>query len=527
MMAPTRPTGRHVRLVLGLLVCFFGCSTPVEPSSSEQTGRDDLENPPPAPVIRFDLDPPVQGAPRTDIDIWVRVSPERAHTVRFALLSDPAAPPHDGGLDRGEALTDASGRARVRLRTPSFPVALTLRASVGGVSASLPVVVMGSRSATLIVHASYPGRRTVSEWIGSVHLDATCDGFRGTIPRQGDLTDRATIAPHISGIPPGTRLAVTLHSGQFVSGCTTVENLLEGEERIVFVPVNDLPLRLDTTVLDVAIGIDAEDEAWHRTLDALSERAVSALLDDAEDDVEALLEELQAALPEPRATALEASRANGLDQALRNALGSDAAERLRDAVTRWSSVGRGALLSTRAFEGRLRSGPDGNGQAVLSVQRVGGQPATEVGAETGESSWEADRSDTVAFGSTISWTPSRLFAALVTAPAVAETGATTVPEALARTVSCTTVATTIGSLSDCDTECVEAACVEAVAALWDRVRTFSGPERASLAVTATGSATVGEAAQAVALDGSWLGRLVTEDGSFATGGSLRAFAPRP
>ncbi len=526
-MDSPRPTERYARPLFLAALFAFGCTTPVEPKGSEQTGQDGLEDPLPVPVIRFDLDAPVLGKPRTDIDISVRVSPERAHTVRFALLSEPGAPPHDGVLDRGEALTDARGRATVRLRTPSVPVALTVRASVGSASASLPVVVMGSGSATLSLRASYPGRRATPEWVGFAHLDTTCDSFRGNVPRTGDFTDRAPVAPYLRNVPAGVRLAVTLHSGEFVSGCTMVENLLEGEERIVFVPVNDLPLRLDNTVLDVAIGLDPEDEAWHEALDAVSETARAALLGAAENDVAALLDAMHDALSDPQATALEEARANGLGAALLDALEPGAEERLRDTVTRWSTIGRSALLSPRAFEGRLRSGPDGNGQASLTLQRVAGQPATDVGIETGASSWEADRSDTVDFGSTVKWAPSRLCAALVAAPATAETGATTVPEALARTLSCETVAATLEELPSCDPGCLEALCATALTALWDRTRTFSGTERASLAVTATGSATVGEAAQAIALDGSWLGRLVTEAGSVSTGGSLQAFAPRP
>jgi hypothetical protein len=60
--------------------------------------------------------------------------------------------------------------------------------------------------------------------------------------------------------------------------------------------------------------------------------------------------------------------------------------------------------------------------------------------------------------------------------------------------------------------------------LWDRLRNFSGTGLERLAFTAAGSASVGSEAQAIGLEGSWVGRLASTD-SASTGGPLRGFAP--
>ncbi|MFT8131074.1 hypothetical protein, partial [Salmonella enterica] len=62
-------------------------------------------------------------------------------------------------------------------------------------------------------------------------------------------------------------------------------------------------------------------------------------------------------------------------------------------------------------------------------------------------------------------------------------------------------------------------------ALWNRARDATAMEPWSLALTATGLASVGERAQAVALEGTWVGMLGDEASSIVTGGELRGWEP--
>jgi hypothetical protein len=169
------------------------------------------------------------------------------------------------------------------------------------------------------------------------------------------------------------------------------------------------------------------------------------------------------------------------------------------------------------------------GHASLTIERAGGRAAAELGivAEPG-ATWEADGSDTVAFGGTLAWTPSQLSAGLAIAPALAETGALSIEDALQRLYECPLVAaalTETTTQNGCDATCLEALCRTGMASLWDRVESFSGSELERLELTAVGDATVGEEAQATALVARWVGRLASAP-SASTGGDLRAWAAR-
>jgi hypothetical protein len=191
-------------------------------------------------------------------------------------------------------------------------------------------------------------------------------------------------------------------------------------------------------------------------------------------------------------------------------------------------MGRSALLSPHAFEGRLRASADSPGRPELSIERAAGQPASELGVTVDETSWEADASDQLAFGASLSWSATHFLVGLSTPPALSETGTPTLLDALSRIERCPTVAATLieagVTVTGCDELCLETLCRTGAAALWGAARAASGSELDRLALTASGSATVGDDAQAVLLDGSWIGRLSSSGG--ATGGSVVGFAPR-
>ena len=186
------------------------------------------------------------------------------------------------------------------------------------------------------------------------------------------------------------------------------------------------------------------------------------------------------------------------------------------------------MLSPHAFEGRLRNSTDLSGHASLTIDRAAGVAAGELGV-TAEpiSTWEADSTDKLAFGGSLSWTPSKLAAGLAMAPALAETGTATFDAAWERLYDCSLVARTIAessSFAGCDAVCLEALCGSSMSALWDQIRNFSGETSERLELTAVGDATVGEDAQAVALVATWVGRLASAPETII-GGRLNGWAP--
>ena len=79
----------------------------------------------------------------------------------------------------------------------------------------------------------------------------------------------------------------------------------------------------------------------------------------------------------------------------------------------------------------------------------------------------------------------------------------------------------------CDGACLQSLCEEASAALWERMRGVTTPTPATLAITASGAAKVGDTAEAVQLDGSWVGQLQSAGGVAMAGGKLRGEAAKP
>lgn len=519
-----------------LALTVAGCGSTDPPPSQGQGGAAPL--PPPELSLRFEGTNRYVLAPRAQVELGVEVRPPGAHEVRFALLPLPDEN-HDGVLDRSSTLSDASGIARVLLTAPSTPVQLTLRASAGSATISAPITVTATGSTALVVRPRYAGPRQVTEWIASVHIEQRCEDLVGLL-NDGDLIGVSSLSRvQIQEVPVGRRLAVTLRAGRYLSGCSNEAPLVEGPPVAVVVPIDAVPLRLESTQLDVTIGLDPSDSVFQAALDDALERGRGALRGalaeeaGAADDLGALLDAMQAGLTPAQAEAFaEARLAEGWDARLAAALDDPDGTRLSDALARWSRIGRSALLSPHAFEGRLESVGAMPGQALLTIERVAGLAASAIGlaAEPG-SSWEADASDKLAFGGSLAWSPSRLTAGLAIAPALADTGATSVEQAFQSLYSCAAVAdvlTAAGTrppVASCDAACLETLCENGLTLIWERVRSFSGDELARLALTAAGSATVGYDAQAVALSGSWVGRLSSSPGT-TTGGPLHGWAPR-
>lgn len=482
-------------------------------------------------------DTPIQVLPREERRITVKVTPPGAYAVRFALLAaETDVAPVDAALDRGEVVSDASGLASVVLTAPSAASDFSLRAQVGAAWVTTPISVVPGALVSLSVHPNYLGHRTVSEWTASVHVGVSCEDFRDGVISDSALLVRGTgDAPlRLEDVPAADKLAVTLRADAFARGCTTIEQPPADTDTEVTVTVTDLPIELHTTTLDVSLGVDAKDAAFSADLDVALKAAQLALRNDALDDVTAVLDDMQASLNGGSASKFAQARADaGWDTSLSLSLGRGAETRLSDALARYSRVGRAPLFSSQAFEGRL-SGDGSTDAPNFEVQRVAGIAADEIGLSAAASSWSVDSTDTLAFATSLRWTPSALLASLAIPPASAETGATDVPSAFALLLSCPKVAVALAADADaassllavCPASCLETTCEAALVRMWDRVLSASGDIATEMSVLATGAASVGPDRQIIALDGTWVGRLTREEWLAQSGGALKGYEPR-
>jgi hypothetical protein len=544
MTAPRRPTGRPAFwLCAFLLVCAAGGSACM---GSDALRSDSGNMPPatggttPAPQLELQfLDTPIQVLPREERRITLKVWPPSAHTVRFALLAGDApgaVSPLDAALDRSEVVSDASGLASVVLTAPSAASDFSLRAEVGSTWIVTAISVVPGALVNLAVHPNYLGHRAVSEWTASVHVGVACEDFRdGTIPDSALLVRGAGDAPlRLEDVPAASKLAVTLRADSFARGCTTLNQPAPGTDTEVTVTVNDLPILLSETSLQVSLGLDAKDPAFNTEFDAALAAVQLAMRNEAPSDVSAVLGDMQASLNSGSALKFaEAREQAGWDESLSLALGRGADTRLADAVARYARAGRAPLFSSQAFEGRL-SGNGAGDVPNFEIERVAGVSAQQLALAVEAGAWSVDSTDALSFSASLSWPAAALLAGLSEAAASAETGASDVPAAFAQILSCARVAETLAADSDtagallavCPANCLESTCEDALTRMWDRARSASDSLKTSMEVLATGTARVGAERQVVSLDGVWVGRLTREEWAAQSGGSLKGIEPR-
>ena len=474
--------------------------------------------------------------PKQTRQLTVQVTPAGTVPIRFALVGDD---PADAVLDASEVETDAEGIARVTLTAPSRPAVFTVRASSTSASQVVGqgIIVSALGVTTLQVQPSYNGQREISEWTATTRADVSCSDLSGNPPPDGDRSAKAKPkAPLIvSKVPVGVPLAVTVRAGHYIGGCVNVPALSEGEGNQVLVYAIDRQLNLSETDLSLNLGATDAHPDFDKLMQESALLAEEAVLGGAEDDVAALLDGMRDATSAVNRDAFNLARSeNGWDSAIETAFGKSAARLLRDPVQRWLSAGLLALNAPDAIVGRLR--PLGTG-VTLTPTAVGGAAPGNAGMPGFfAGSWSTDSNDTLLLGIDLNWEPSRLVTALAVAPAVLEfPGATSAENALALSVGCAQVGQVLlaqgvspGSIAfaSCDEKCAVTLCSNAAAAAWAKAQLSSGTEIATLSVTATGTAEVGDDAQATSVLGSWVGELRTARGSAVVSGALSASSTR-
>lgn len=467
--------------------------------------------------------------PRTDTQITVRIQPPGAHLVRFSLLDATVG----AALSRNEVLSGPDGRASVILTTPSSPVRFALRAQVDSIEETTTISVDGGALTSLNVVPAYSGRRAVSAWTASVYPLASCSAFHGALGDGPFLVSAGVGDPlRLADVPASGPLAVVVRAGGVAQGCTTLEAPTPNGETNVTVPVTDVPLDLGSTVLDLVFGVRSDDPALKAELQAGAALVQSTLRGPSDNEATTLLDAMAALLSGPELLEFGQARSSaGWDETLPAALGRLGATRQSDAVARWLRDGQGALLSPQAIQARVTASAASTEVPSLVVLRIAGALAVETSVSASGASWSVDPKDTLAFSATISWPAANLACSVISAPAAAETGSSSLGLSLSRALSCDAVAahllTSAGAFSNhCDLACAADLCTRALSAQVEQACGASRNALTTLSVLATGSVEVRSSAPSLRFAGSWVGRLARGSQKASTQGSLLGTAPR-
>ena len=148
--------------------------------------------------------------------------------------------------------------------------------------------------------------------------------------------------------------------------------------------------------------------------------------------------------------------------------------------------------------------------------------------------WSANSHDVLLVGSNFLWAPQELLTRLAVAPALESSPtASGVERALANRLDCGLFAGTLTGAGQpqgeiypsCTQLCSINHCRAAVALLWERglgVTSFAQP---LFSLSGSGDATVGDGAEVVSFEGSWVGRFSVEDEAATAGGPFSGIAP--
>lgn len=463
-------------------------------------------------AIAFDESAPLELAPGDVATLGFVVSPPGDYQVRLAIVGDAG----DASLDVDVTTTGADGRASAKLTAPSTSRTFGVRASVGsGASSELAVSVSGSGFGAIEIVPSYAGKRSISTWIGTVATGATCAALTGTPPSDGPLASAAAPPAHptIASVPIGPALVVTARAGHYAGGCLDLTGLAAGELRKVTVPVLDRPIELSATVLPVELTIESPSSAWGELSSNAAAAAAEAFRSAGTTDATALLDAMRDALPATEQAAFTNARTDGAwDDALATYLAANGIEP-KALVSTWLAAGAASLDVGAGLAGKVHPAAKA-GKGWYALETMFGLAAKDAGLTVwNDVTWAADAGDVLHLGGSFAFRPAALVAAAAIEPAkLAYPSASGVAAALASAISCDDAAAKLTAdstaIPGCDAGCLATACAQGLASMWARTGATS-LGTAKLTVTASGPATVGDEAEPVGFDGTWVGALTT------------------
>jgi hypothetical protein len=514
------------------------CVAPLACAMSDSAGGTGAPvMPPPLPdtaTIRFDAtDTLALGLGATRV-VGVTASPPGPYAVRFSLVGDA----FDATLDQAVVLADGSGHASVSLRAPLTATAFRLRASLldpegqPGASAERAVAVSDQGFGAVRVTPNYLGQRPITGWTAAVVAGKDCNALVGVLPDEPPGALVATAAagtdPVILNAPVGPDLAVTLRAGHYAWGCAPTKALAPGATLDVAVTVIDKPLDLGSANLDVTFEYEPDPASWAALLSASVGAFADAFIPDGSKEGTVILNAMAALVPAASMGDFMQKRIDKGWDTLAEQHFAVLCPDLRTQAAAWATAGM--LLQSNRFQATLGPGA-APGQASLTLTRFGDLDPSAAGAAAAPGfTWSAQPDDTVLLGGELVWEPARFAGSAALAGAQQDNPAiSAVPAALALLADCHGLAQGMGSFGACDVACVEQLCTDAVAARYAGALDASklGGPLGKVVVKASAAAPIGDVAEPVALDGSWLGSVAAGSVEAPVTGSVAAAAPPP
>ena len=453
---------------------------------------------------------PLKLAPSESVGLVATVKPATMRELRFALVGDP----FDAILKSSTATTSGlTGIAQNTLTAPSVPKSFSVRVTTAGADPLFfPVAVPSTGVTDLGVTPSYDGLRTITQYTATAWANTTCADLIGAPPDDGLAVTTADTFPVDLEVPAGVKLAVILRVGKYIWGCTTQDAAAEGAVTPVVVELTDVPIKLERSQIRFTLALERATpftDALAPTRDAL----VAALAGDATDDVEALLDAMQAALEEPSAYD-STRRAETWDSELRATL-PNAAELVRGPFRDLLTNGIDALSFDQTIVGALQGAGVGVAPALTLESVLGMTPEVSTFSGTGNTVWSTQADDTVLVGMSLEFDAGGLLLGAATDPALGDAPlAADLGDALALAVPCKALAAALvahgesanHAFDGCDEGCTEQLCRAGVATLYARAAK-PAESLATLDIALTGAGGVGLEANLTALSGNWLGKL--------------------
>jgi hypothetical protein len=417
--------------------------------------------------------------------------------------------------------------------------------------ATVEIAVGASGFARVLAEPTYTGNRPAATFLATAVVLSTCAELVDSASADAGAPAGATHpwlsepagTPIALSVPAEERFAVEVRVGHYVTGCADVAPLAATTTTTVSVTAYDVPVALGQTDMNATFTFASTPSAWTSALattagvandgdagaSAPDGSVAAAFFDttlDETSDGTALLDAMEALVPSDDQATFQQSRATGgWDAATQTWLSAHAPSMNARAVA-WLQMAAtdalGPLVLHLGAGTALDTDPvtvTAFGPAALS--------ATLAGVAVPESfSWSADADDTVHLAGSIFLAPTTYLVNEADSHAAsAVTGATDVPSAIALQIDCGGLATSLAGSGDayagCDSTCLATLCAQAIASTWSAAAA-SKSTALQMSLTVGAPAEVGDTAEPVYFEGSWLGQLTGATNGI--GGSVTGLA---
>lgn len=459
-------------------------------------------------------------------ELQVRVVPPLAGVVTFALIGASL----DASLEGESAELDSEGFARLALTTASQPTTFSVRASLRrGVETEARIEVAEAQSGAVNITGKYTGTRQVQQYTYSVFPDRDC-----TSPLLGQLeTSRITVnasvpQARVEGVPLTKSLAVVVEGDALVYGCTTTRAVAGQSSISVQVPLEDLPINLFGTKLNLSLTTNAGNLAFAEGVKVAIPSFVAHFVPGNHDLIQLLTFMEQVATGSLKQEFSDTRRAGNWDAFLVTSYGTSGADLLRTALHRWLDAGVHSLANEPIWA-QLTLGTDESVPAQLALLRVAGLDASsQLETRSTNLALSLEPNDHLSWSATTTVGKSSLFVALAHKVAALEFPASaSLALQLAELVDCEAFGAQLDAHAvwnqsnsrTCTQVCLTTLCRSALDSMSAQA-VASGAQLGAfnIAYNASGTVAVDAHATPTSLSGTWVGALMDTPGTVSFSG---------